>query len=139
MESVKKRNEYFKTIKKQLKERGTKHSLIQLDAVLKDSDIDRRAFVFLLDIYDTEREISKELFEDFIDATYDFNEELMEFLKEERKKGTGFNIFEYFDTKNLKGILIMALSIGIVIGVASHPEIITGLVKTISVGAKWQH
>jgi len=136
MENIKKKNEQFKIIKRQLKERGTKHTLTQLDLVLKESDINRKAFVFLLDVFDTEREISKELFEDFIDSTYDFNEELIEFLKDEQSKGHQLNIFQYFDTKNLKAIIIMAVSLGIVLGVAANPAIISGIVKSMTVEKK---
>lgn len=131
------RNAEIKNLKVVLRSSQTSryHSVIQLDNVLS-STTDRKAFIYLLDMFDTEKELTKELLEDLIDHTVEFNELLIEIIRIDLVKGhegLSDKLLQFFQVKNLKNIIVLAIFIGLVISVSNSEDLSANILKYIGI------
>jgi len=125
------KNEKLKSIHKNIKKTFNTSSLLELSDVLNDSQ-NSRAFIFIMDKITTHNEIVIDLLDDLIIDIYEFNEILIQNLHnshEPEKKG--FNLDSIFNFKNLKYLIIIAILIGVTMGVAGSETLITKILTTL--------
>lgn len=119
METLKGKNETIKSLKQALRQ-YPRQSVMELDNILSDVK-DKQSFIFLLDSHETEKEITRDILERFIDYTVDMNEEFIDFLEKNHSIGMWFD--KFFSLSNWKGIIILVLSIGMILSITFNKEV----------------
>jgi hypothetical protein len=134
---MKNKNNNIKTLRQKLRQTPNRTSMLELDLMLA-SIADRKAFILLLDTFETEKEITRDLLEALIDHSFDMNSDIIDYLENEITLSKGFT--DMFTTKNIKSIVLLAIAIGIVIAVASNDKLasfaVNSALETKKEGAK---
>ena len=126
MKKLKEKNAFIKTLRLRLRQAPGRSSISELDDILS-SITDKKAFILLMDAFETEKEITRELLEQLIDHSFEMNEEIIDYLENEINLAKGFA--DVFAIKNIKSILIFAVALGIILSIASHPQIAAKLLN----------
>lgn len=91
---------------------------------------DRKAFVLLLDMYETEKEITRELLEDFMEHSYEMNNGI--FMYMEKRNDLSEVLERIFNVKNIKAIIIASVALGIVFAVATNEVVAKAVVEKLT-------
>jgi hypothetical protein len=117
IDELKTKNNSIKELRQKIRQSPNRTTILQLDEILSNIK-DKKAFILLLDTFETEKEITRELLELLIDHSFEINADMIEYME------NGMNlskfITNFFDTKNIKSIIIIAVALGIVISVSSN-------------------
>jgi hypothetical protein len=113
IDELKQKNSQFKELNKKLKQ-TPQRTILELEETLA-SVADRKAFILLLDSFETEKSITRDLLENLIDQSYEINDSVIYYLENEIDFSKGFS--DIFSIKNIKSILIFAIGAGIVISI----------------------
>ena len=128
-ENIRIRNENFRELKLRLR-RNPRQSLVELDNILSNVQ-DKRAFVFLMDAYETEKEITRDIIEEMLENTIHINVDLIEILESQNKSLS--DIFaDIFSAKNIKSLLIASIVLGLLISIATNETVAIKIFDTIS-------
>lgn len=128
-ENIRIRNENFRELKLRLR-RNPRQSLVELDNILSNVQ-DKRAFVFLMDAYETEKEITRDIIEEMLENTIHINVDLIEILESQNKSIS--DIFaDIFSAKNIKSLLIASIVLGLLISIATNETVAIKIFDTIS-------
>lgn len=128
-ENIRIRNENFRELKLRLR-RNPRQSLVELDNILSNVQ-DKRAFVFLMDAYETEKEITRDIIEEMLENTIHINVDLIEILASQNKNIS--DIFaDIFSAKNIKSLLIASIVLGLLISIATNETVAIKIFDTIS-------
>lgn len=138
MLEIRAKNESIKGLKQILKQ-SPKQSLLELDNILSNVQ-DRKAFIFLLDLHETEKEIARELLEEFIDVTFDINNDIIDKLFElsevqvaiKNEDNLVDKFFIFFSFKNIKGLLVFSLVMGIVLSITLNNDVAIKLINAVT-------
>ena len=128
MEDLKKLNDNIKDLRIRLRTENINSSsdLISLKDMVKDPE-DYMAFVFLLDRFETDKELTRLTLEDLIEFTGNFNSNLLDRIsfstKPNRKHKT------YFSMENIKVIAAMCVALGLIVGIARSEYLIEGILS----------
>jgi hypothetical protein len=120
LSSIKNKNEAFKELKLRLKN-NPRQSLIELDNILSTTK-DKKAFVFLMDSYETEKEITREIIESMLENTIAINIDIIDMF-EQNSNNFSKIIVKVFAIENLKSLLIAAIVIGLTISISTNENI----------------
>lgn len=116
------KNESFKELKLKLKH-SPKQTFIEIDNILSSVQ-DKKAFVFLMDAHETEKEITREILESLIEKTMEFNDDFLDIIE---ITGKTFDlkslVLDLFAPKNIKSLLIAAVVIGVLISIATNESV----------------
>ena len=122
MERLKEINENIKNLRVVLKGKS-KSSVIELSKILSDIQ-DARAFIYLLDKIDTERELTTETLENLIENTHIFNNMVIEQIKiiseEKEELSTVDRIFTW---NNVKILVIIAVILGLFVSISTNDKL----------------
>jgi hypothetical protein len=110
---LKQKNSQFRELNKKLKQ-APQRTILELEDTLA-SVADRKAFILLLDSFETEKAITRDLLENLIDQSYEINDSVIYYLENEIDFSKGFT--DIFSVKNIKSIVIFAIGAGIVISI----------------------
>jgi hypothetical protein len=121
MEILKVKNENIKDLKLTLKQ-YPKQTILQLENILSNVQ-DRKAFVFLLDAHETEKDITREILEQLIDCTVDINTEFISQLEDLSKTHKPFDLASIFSTENWKSLVIITVIAGVVASMALNENV----------------
>ena len=113
IDELKQKNTQFRELNKKLKQ-TPQRTILELEETLA-SVADRKAFILLLDSFETEKAITRDLLENLIDKSYEINDSVIYYLENEIDFSKGFT--DIFSVKNIKSILIFAIGAGIVISI----------------------
>jgi ribosomal protein L4 len=119
-ENIRIRNENFRELKLRLR-RNPRQSLVELDNILSNVQ-DKKAFVFLMDSYETEKEITRDILEQMLENTIHINSDLIDIL-ESKNKNIGEMFLEVFNIKNIKSLLIAAIVLGLLVSIATNENV----------------
>lgn len=114
-----------------LRNSNERQSAFELSEIIKDTT-DARAFIFLLDRFDTDKELTRETIEDLIEHTYNFNGLIIEHIQKIQSKET-FDIDRFITFKNLKILLLIALFLGVTWGVANSKTILATVLNQVGI------
>lgn len=132
IESIREKNESFKDLRLRLRQ-NSRQSLIELDNILSSVQ-DKKAFVFLMDAYETEKEITREILEQMLETSLSINADIISVLEGSEKMKISDIFNEIFSGRNAKSLILAAIVIGVLISVASNEELANKLIDaTISV------
>lgn len=132
IESIREKNESFKDLRLRLRQ-NSRQSLIELDNILSSVQ-DKKAFVFLMDAYETEKEITREILEQMLETSISINADIISVLEGSEKMKISDIFNEIFSGRNAKSLILAAIVIGVLISVASNEELANKLIDaTISV------
>jgi type I site-specific restriction endonuclease len=123
VDDLKNKNNQIKELRKKLKQ-SPQRSILELEDILS-SVADRKAFILLLDSFETEKSITRDLLESLIDQTYELNYRMIDYMENDFDMSKSFT--DLFNTKNIKSILIFAIGAGIIISIVTQD----GLAKSI--------
>lgn len=121
LKDLRDKNTKIKEIKGKLKQTNAKTSASELDAILS-SLVDKKAFLILLDAFETEKEIYRDIFESLIEHSFEINECVIDYLENGIDLSKG--VTDLFQFSNIKAVLLIAVSIGIVIAIVSNSELV---------------
>jgi hypothetical protein len=113
IDELKQKNTQFRELNKKLKQ-TPQRTILELEETLA-SVADRKAFILLLDSFETEKSITRDLLENLIDQSYEINDSVIYYLENEIDFSKGFS--DIFSIKNIKSIVIFAIGAGIVISI----------------------
>ena len=130
MEKLKTINTNINNLRIAHKHSNDRSSHFELNEIIKDTK-DARAFIFLLDRFDTDKAITRETLEDLIENTYDFNDILIEFIY--KKPKSKFNIDNYVTFKNIKMALLGSIFIGVIYGVSQSDKLLTSVLNYVGI------
>lgn len=124
IERIRNKNENFRQLKLKLKQ-APRQSFIEIDNILSNVQ-DKKAFVFLMDSHETEKEITREILEGMLDTIIDLNTDYADFIKSKED-----DVVKAFNPKNTKAIILASIAIGIVLAIAFNENIATKLINTV--------
>jgi hypothetical protein len=119
-ENIRIRNENFRELKLRLR-RNPRQSLVELDNILSNVQ-DKKAFVFLMDSYETEKEITRDILEQMLENTIHINSDLIDIL-DSKNKNIAEMFLEVFNIKNIKSLLIAAIVLGLLVSIATNENV----------------
>jgi hypothetical protein len=129
MASLREKNDAIKELRNKLKDTASRASTwMELDNALAGV-ADRKAFILLLDMYETEKELSREFFEELIDKSVDVNNHI--FLYMENNSDVGNMFAKVFSVGNIKSVLIFAVAVGVVIAIATNDAVAPAIVDKV--------
>lgn len=118
MNKLKEKNNSIKALQQKLKQ-SPGRTYQDINNILT-TVADRNAFILLMDTFETEKEITRDLLECLIDHSYEIHLGMIEYMEDEINLSKGFK--DIFSTENLKSIIIFAISVGIVLSIASNEK-----------------
>lgn len=124
-------NSNIKDLRIVLKSSNDRQSVYEISEIIKDAK-DARAFIFLLDRFDTERELTRETVEELIEHTYDFNKLVIEHISKIQDTDKN-SILEKLDIKLIKAVLIVSISLGVVYGVSNSEILLRSVLKYVGI------
>jgi hypothetical protein len=129
---LKEKNRNFKDLKLMLKH-NPRQSFIEIDTILSTVQ-DKKAFIFLMDAYETEKEITRELIEQLLEYQHSMNNDMISFIELLDPTPSVFrqNIISIFDTKNLKPLIIGAIVVGLLFSITFNESVALKIVDMIS-------
>ena len=138
VEAIRIKNDAFRELKLRLRH-NQRQSYIEIDNLLSNVQ-DKKAFIFLMDAYETEKEITREILEHMLDATVSINSEIIHALEEANKMKIDIPglLSEIFNPKNLKALIIAAVIIGILISVSTNENVAIKIVDSVVSGKTQQ-
>ena len=138
VEAIRIKNDAFRELKLRLRH-NPRQSYIEIDNLLSNVQ-DKKAFIFLMDAYETEKEITREILEHMLDATVSINSEIIHALEEANKMKIDIPglLSEIFNPKNLKALIIAAVIIGILISVSTNENVAIKIVDSVVSGKTQQ-
>jgi hypothetical protein len=129
VQSIKDKNENFKVLRLKLRQ-TSRQSLIELDNILSTVQ-DKKAFVFLMDAYETEKEITREILEQMLETSISINADIIEALEESDKNQIMDFMNSVFTGQNIKSLIIAAIVFGVLISIATHSDIASKIVDVV--------
>lgn len=130
--SLRQQNDTIKELRRRIKQTNTR-SVLELEEILS-SVADRKAFILLLDSFETEKTITRDLLENLIDHTFEMNSEILNYMENEIDFSKTFT--DIFSLTNIKSIIIFAIGIGIVISLSVNGELTARALNLILPAAK---
>jgi len=130
---LKEKNESFRTLKLRLKQ-SQKFSYIEIDNILSNVQ-DKKAFVFLMDSHETEKEITREILEGLLENIIELNSEYCEVIESilgNKKSNAHDMVTNLFQPKNLKSLIIAAVTIGLILAVAFSENVAIKVIDIIT-------
>jgi hypothetical protein len=118
---LKQKNEQIKELKLIFRQ-SSKQTLIQIENILQDVS-DKKAFIFLLDAQETEKEITREIIENLIDKTTELNSELIDLIEKKYNSSISNILNEIFSPQNFKSLLIAAVVFGLLLSISTHGDV----------------
>jgi hypothetical protein len=128
---MQRKNENFKELKLKLKQ-SPKQSFIEIDQILSNVQ-DKKAFVFLMDSHETEKEITREILESMLEHIIELNSEYIDVFKRiNMGEGDESVITTLFQPKNAKSLIIAAIVIGLVLSVAFNESVAIKIIDIVN-------
>lgn len=121
------KNASIKDLKLRLKQTSARQSVLEIDSILSNIT-DKKAFILLLDMYETEKEITRDLLESLIDHSYELNSDIIFHM--EYNMGFTKELAKFFEFGNFKSVIMLALAIGIILSIIFNPSIIEKIIDT---------
>lgn len=117
-----------------LRNSNERQSAYELNEIIKDTK-DARSFIFLLDRFDTDKEITRETIEDLIECTYDFNSLVIEHIDKlhSTTKKSNFNIDGILTWKSFKLALAAAILVGVINGVSNSDRLLKSALNYVGI------
>jgi hypothetical protein len=112
------KNNQIKDLKKIFRQYNKK-TIIQIENILENIE-DRKSFIYLLDIHETEKEITREIIENLIDKTVEINSELIDIIEKKYNSDISSILNEIFSPKNFKSLMIAAVVLGVLFSIATN-------------------
>lgn len=119
--NIKIKNEAFKELKLRLRT-DNRQSFLEIDNILSSVQ-DRKAFVYLMDAYETEKELTREIIDQMLDNTIDINNSIIDLLEDKSKIKLEETLNTVFTPKNIKSLIIAAVVIGIIVSIATNDNV----------------
>lgn len=132
---LKAKNENIKELKHKLRQSPARQSILEIDTLLIDVS-DRRAFILLLDMYETEKEITRELLEGLIDHSFDINHGIIDRIEHINNSNMVKQLLEFFSIENIKSIILLALAIGLALSIAFNNNVAPKVVDSLMSNSK---
>lgn len=128
---IRKKNDNFKILKSQLK--ITPKSFIEMDNIFSNTK-DKKAFIYLFDSIETEKEITREILEGLIENIIEINTDYINILETNSTNNLDIMkiINNIFRVENAKGLIILALTLGIFITVINSEPLANKALDVIS-------
>lgn len=118
MNTLTEKNNQIKDLKKIFRQYNKK-TIIQIENILENIE-DRKSFIYLLDIHETEKEITREIIENLIDKTVEINSELIDIIEKKYNSDISSILNEIFSPKNFKSLMIAAVVLGVLFSIATN-------------------
>jgi hypothetical protein len=125
-EKLKEKNSTLKDLKIRLKN-NNRYTYIEFEEILNTVQ-DRKAFIFLMDAYDTEREITREVLESLIEKTMEINSDFIDAFEAGMSSSNIDKLLTLFNVKNIKTLIIFAVVVGVIISVATNENVAIRLI-----------
>lgn len=127
MKVLKDVNNNIKNLRLALRDSNANTSILEITDILSSTE-EARSFIYLLDKIDTERELTREILEELISNTHEFNELIIDDIIVIKNQKL-INIDKWINAKNLKVLIIVAVLIGIVMGISESETILLAILK----------
>lgn len=125
---LKTKNNSIRELQERIRQSTGRTSRLEVEEMLV-AVADRKAFVLLLDMYETEKEITRELLEDFMEHSYEMNNGI--FMYMERRNDLSEVLERIFNIKNIKAIVIASVALGIVFAISTNESMAKVLVESL--------
>jgi len=136
MDKLKDINTSIDNLRVVLRSSNERATAYELNEIIKDTK-DARSFIFLLDRFDTEKEITRETIEDLIECTYDFNGLVIEHIEKLNNcsgvKGVSFDIEKWLTWKHFKAAFFVAVFVGVISGVSHSEKLISSALSYVGI------
>lgn len=131
VERIKLKNDNFKELKLKLKQ-SPKQSFIEIDQILSNVQ-DKKAFVFLMDSHETEKEITREILESMLENLIELNSEYIDIFKSLNLNDDANNVLHsIFQPKNAKALVVAAITIGIILAIAFNESVAIKIIDMVA-------
>jgi len=127
LNDLKQKNNSIKELRLKLKQTNTR-SILELEEILA-SVADRKAFILLLDSFETEKSITRDLLESLIDQTYELNSGMIDYMENEINFSKAFT--DIFKIENIKSIVVFAIATGLIIAIITNDELASKIVGAV--------
>jgi len=127
LNDLKQKNNSIKELRLKLKQTNTR-SILELEEILA-SVADRKAFILLLDSFETEKSITRDLLESLIDQTYELNSGMIDYMENEIDFSKAFT--DIFKVENIKSIVVFAIATGLIIAIITNDELASKIVGAV--------
>lgn len=121
---LKAKNDAIRELQERIRQSTARTSRLEVEEMLV-AVADRKAFVLLLDMYETEKEITRELLEDFMEHSYDMNNGIFMYIEQSG------SLSRIFRVENIKAIVIASVALGLVFAIATNESLAGKLIDTV--------
>lgn len=134
MERLKIINNDIKKLKLILRNSNVNSSILELTDILSSTE-EARSFIYLLDKIDTDKELTREILEDLIEYTHEFNSQIILHMElENSRKILSFD--RWINFSNFKTLVILSVMSGIILGISGSDSLITMILSYFGIGGK---
>lgn len=134
MERLKIINNDIKKLKLILRNSNVNSSILELTDILSSTE-EARSFIYLLDKIDTDKELTREILEDLIEYTHEFNSQIILHMElENSRKILSFD--RWINFSNFKTLVILSVMAGIILGISGSDSLITMILSYFGIGGK---
>lgn len=123
-------NSNIKNLRLVLKNSNDRQTAFELNEIISNTK-DARAFIFLLDRFDTDKELTRETIEDLIEHTYDFNDLVIEHIA--KSEDNVLCIEKFLNWKTFKIVIAGAVFIGVIMGVSKSDKLLKASLEYVGI------